>query len=314
MRLLIIYVLFSHGLAGQSIEQAKKWLNERNPTEAKKVLGAVKKDHKEFAEAQYWLGRIAYDEKELGEAETFFENAIEADGKRAEYHNWYGNTLAGIASDANLFKQGMLAPRMKSAWEKAVALNPGYIEPRQSLIQFYLQAPGMMGGSVEKAREMAHEIKKLKPAEGHRQLGNIYSREKNWEAAEKEYLAMVAADASYQLVLANYYTSQKHYAKAFELFESALKKNPDDMMATYQIGKTSALSGERLARGEECLKKYLAYQPKPNEPSHAGANMRLAQIFEKRGNKAEAKKLYEQALKSDASLKEAKDGLDRVSR
>jgi hypothetical protein len=65
---------------------------------------------------------------------------------------------------------------------------------------------------------------------------------------------------------------------------------------------------------ELCLKKYLNYQPKQNEPSHAGAQMRLAQITEKKGNKAEAQKLFAQALKADASLKEAKEGLERVSK
>jgi Flp pilus assembly protein TadD len=62
------------------------------------------------------------------------------------------------------------------------------------------------------------------------------------------------------------------------------------------------------------LRKYLKYTPKPNEPSHGGANMRLGQILEKKGNKAEAKKLYETALKMDSNLKEAKEGLERVSK
>jgi len=38
----------------------------------------------------------------------------------------------------------------------------------------------------------------------------------------------------------------------------------------------------------------------------------LAQIKEKQGKKEEARKLYELALKTDASLKEAKEGLERV--
>ena len=97
------------------------------------------------------------------------------------------------------------------------------------------------------------------------------------------------------------------------MFEEAVKKNPEDYVSIYQIGKTSAVSGQKLDRGEECLKKYLNYSPKQNEPSHAGANMRLAQIKEKRGQKAEAKKLFEAALKLDGNLKEAKEGLERVS-
>jgi tetratricopeptide (TPR) repeat protein len=93
-----------------------------------------------------------------------------------------------------------------------------------------------------------------------------------------------------------------------------IKQFPDDYGPIYQLGRASALSGQKLDRGEECLKKYLSYTPKQNEFSLAGANMRLAQIKEKRGNKAEAKKLFEIALKMDGGLKEAKEGLERVSK
>ncbi len=314
MRLILFLICVSHFVFAQPVEKAIKLVEAKNISEAKKLLGSVKESDKDFAAAQFWLGRIAYDEKKYEDAESFFEEAIEANGEEAQYHNWYGNTLGAIASDANMFKQGMLAPKMKSAWEKSVELESDYIEPRQSLIQYYLNAPGMMGGSVDKAIEMANEIMKLKPAEGHRQLGNIYFKEKNYPAAEKEFITMAKLDPAYQSGLANYYLTQKQFSKAFDLFEESLKKNPDDMQSVYQLGKTSALSGERLDRGEACLKKYLGYQPKQNEPSHAGAQMRLAQIIEKKGNKAEAKKLFAQALKADASLKEAKEGLERVSK
>jgi tetratricopeptide (TPR) repeat protein len=314
MRLILFLICVSHFIFAQPVEKAIKLVEAKNIPEAKKLLGSVRQSDKDFAAAQFWLGRIAYDEKKYEEAESFFEEAIEANGEEAEYHNWYGNTLGAIASDANMFKQGMLAPKMKSAWEKSVALKSDYIEPRQSLIQYYLSAPGMMGGSVDKAKEMANEIMKLKPAEGHRQLGNIYFKEKNYPAAKKEFITMAKLDPAYQSGLANYYLTQKQFSKAFDLFEESLKKNPDDMLSAYQLGKTSAISGERLDRGEACLKKYLGYQPKQNEPSHAGAQMRLAQITEKKGNKAEAQKLFAQALKADASLKEAKEGLERVSK
>jgi tetratricopeptide (TPR) repeat protein len=213
-----------------------------------------------------------------------------------------------------MIKQGMLAPKMKNAWEKAIALDGKNIDARTSLIQYYTQAPGFMGGSFEKAKEVANQILKLNPAEGHRQMGNILLSEKKPNEAEKEFLEMAKADPTYANGLANFYTNQKQYDKAFALFEEALKKTPEDYVSIYQIGRTAAVSGQKLDRGEECLKKYLSYTPKQNEPSHAGANMRLAQIKEKRGNKAEAKKLFETALKLDGSLKEAKEGLERVSK
>lgn len=314
MKSILLFLFLPIALCAQTVDKAKKLYDEQKPVEARKLLLTVKKESKEFAEAQYYLGRLAYDAKEYDQAEEYFEAAIEVNDKVADYHNWYGNTLGTIAGDANFFKQATLAPKMKGAWERALELDPKSIEARQSLILYYQQAPAIAGGSTERAIELANEIVRLKPAEGHRQLGNIYYREKKWAEAEKEFVAMVKADPSYTQSLANFYINQKNYEKASLLFEDQLKKNPEDMMAIYQLGKMSALSGQRLEDGEKYLRKYLAYKPQKNEPSHAAANMRLAQILEKRGKKAEAKSLYELALKSDATLKEAEEGLKRVSK
>jgi tetratricopeptide (TPR) repeat protein len=311
--LLFLFVLES--AFGQSkVDQAQKLYEANKYPEVISLLSGVKKDDKDFAGAQYWLGRVAYDQKRLDDAEEFFEEAVDANEKSPEYHNWLGNAYAEIAQNANVFKQGILAPKMKSQWEKAVELSPTYLDPRKSLIQFYLKAPGFMGGSVDKAKETANQIMKINVAEGHLQMGNIYVNQKKIPEAEKEYQEMVKADPAYTFVLAGFYTNQKQYDRAFAFFEDAIKKDPQDMRSTYQFGRVSAISGMKLERGEEYLRKYLTYSPKANEPSLGGANMRLAQIVEKKGNKIEAKRLYETALKLDANLKEATEGLQRTSK
>ena len=313
--LLVLVTLIAFRSSGQSkIDQAKKLFEDRKYEESKKLLSPIDDDDRDYAAAQFYLGRIAYAKKDYDDAADYFEEATEANDKVADYFNWLGNTYGTIASDANLIRQGMLAPKMKSAWEKTIALDPKNLDACTSLIQYYLRAPGFMGGSVEKAREVAGQILKIKPAEGHRALGNIYMHEKKTAEAEKEFILMAKTDPAYASALANFYTGQKQYDKAFQLFEEAIQKTPADFLAIYQYGRTSAVSGQRLEKGEEYLKKYLTYTPKQNEPSHAGANMRLAQIYEKRGNKKEAKRLYEIAVKADGNLKEAKEGLERVSK
>lgn len=311
----IIFLLISCSVWAQSnVEKAKTFYEARKYDEAEKLLKGIPEKSTEYAAAQYYLGRVSFDKKEYDDAAEYFEEATEADPKQADYFNWLGNTYGTIAQSANMFKQGILAPKMKKAWEKAIELDAKNLSARTSLIQYYLQAPGFMGGSVDKAKEVAKQIVSLNAAEGHRQLGTIYVHEKKIAEAEKEFQEAVKINADYVSVLANFYTNQKQYDKAFAMFEEALKKNPDDYVSVYQVGKTAALSGQRLDRGEECLKKYLTHTPAQNEPTHAGANMRLAQIKEKRGNKAEAKKLFETALRLDGNLKEAKEGLERTSK
>jgi tetratricopeptide (TPR) repeat protein len=315
-QLIAVFLLVSAGnsFAQSKLEQAKNFYEQNKPEQVKKLLNTVGEKDADYAAAQYYLGRVAFDEKNYDDASDYFEEAVEANDKVADYHNWLGNTYGTIAQNSNVIKQGMLAPKMKKAWENAIALDAKNLDARTSLIQYYLQAPGFMGGSVDKAKEVAAQIIKLKPAEGHRQMGNVYLHEKKVAEAEKEFVEMSKADPTYVSALANFYLGQKQFDKAFGLFEEAIKKNPEDYLALYQFGKTSAMSGQKLDRGEEYLKKYLTYTPKQNEPSHAGANMRLAQIKEKKGSKAEAKKLFETALKMDNNLKEAKEGLERVSK
>ena len=313
---LLLFLLPVACAMGQSgVDRGRQLYEEKKYAEAITVLNAVKEDQADFARAQYFLGRVAFDQKRFEDAADFFVEATEAkNGNVAEYFSWLGDSYGTIARDANVIRQGMLAPKMKSAWEKAIALDSKNLSARYSLISFYTEAPGFMGGSMDKAKEMARQIMTLQPAQGHRQLGNLFMKEKNPAAAEREYVEMARLDPNLVPILGNFYVSQKQHAKAFALFEELLKKNPDDMLAAYQFGKTSAVSGQRLPEGEQALLKYLAYSPKPNEPSHAGANMRLGQIYEKKGLTGEAKTKYEAALRLDNTLQEAKEGLARISR
>jgi tetratricopeptide (TPR) repeat protein len=312
--LILLFAGYMTTTAQSKIDQAKGLYEAKKYEEAKRLLSPIEDDNKDYAAARYWLGRIAFDQEKYDDASDFFEEATDAEEKVADYWNWLGNTYGTIAQDANTLKQGMLAPKMRNAWEKAIALDPKNIDARKSLIQYYTQAPGFMGGSREKAVEMVNQIKKINVAQGHLAMGNIWYREKKYAEAEKEYLAMVKADPTFQSGLANFYTNQKQYDKAFALYEESLRAKPDDFLMIYQLGRLSAVSGQRLEQGETYLKKYLTYTPAKNEPSHAGAHMRLAQIYEKKGNKGEAKKMFETALKMDNSLKEAKEGLERVSK
>lgn len=264
------------------IEQARTSFEQRKYDRVKAVLTSIDKEDPAFADAQYYLGRVAYEEKEYEEAADLFNEAIDTNDKVADYHHWLGNAYRNRALISNPFTGAMLAPKIRKAWENAAALDARNMDARISLIGYYTQAPGFMGGSMDKAKEVANQLIKLNPAIGHREMGEIFMLEKNYE-------------------------------KAIILFEESLKENPEDYLTIYQFGKASALSGQRLDRGEECLKKYLTHTPQTDEPSHAGANMRLAQIKEKMGNKAEAKRLYEIALRADDSLKEAREGLERVS-
>jgi predicted Zn-dependent protease len=298
-----------------TINAARKLYEERKPAEAKKLLAPIDDDSKEYAQAQYWLGRIAFDEKKYEESADFFDEAVDANGQVAEYHYWHGAAMGSEAQGAGLMRKGFLAPKIKSAFEKTLALDPKHADAMYALIQYYVQAPAMMGGDKAKALELANRLKGIDKARGHYQAAYVYGADNKNDLAEKELVALTKAEPDkweYQVALGNFYINSKQYQRAFDLYDARLKKNPNDMPANYQYGKVGAVSGQQLDRAEACLKAYLKYQPGKDEPQLANANHRLGMVYEKKGNRAEAKKCYETAVRLDPNLKEAKELLAKL--
>ena len=207
--------------------------------------------------------------------------------------------------------------KMKDEAERAVQLDPNHIEARFMLIDVYVMAPAMMGGSEAKALEQANEIKRNDAFQGHRAYVRIYTLQKKIDLARNEYLAEVSEEPNsaraHNALGAFFAITDKNYPGAFEEIEKALKLDTAYMPAWFRLGQVAALSLSNFARGEEALKKYLKYQPKDTEPELANAHYRLGQIYENQGKKTEAKQSYEAALQLNPGLKEAAEGLKRVS-
>src|SRR5919107_1945329 len=116
------------------------------------------------------MGRIAVAKDQGGDAVDWFEKAVRANDKSSLHHLWLGNALGNQAEHTNKLKLPFLARRIKGEFDKAVQLHPTSIDARHGLIQFYSHAPGVMGGSMDKAKEQAREIAKLNAMRGHAEM------------------------------------------------------------------------------------------------------------------------------------------------
>lgn len=123
----------------------------------------------------YYLGRLAFENKQYDQAATWFEQAVQLDSGNADYHRWLGCTYGQQAQYAE-GEAFFLARKVKTHLEKAVELNPGNIETRFDLLEYYLQAPPFLGGGSAKAKEQAEEIAKRNAVEGR----------KAWQRCEQE--------------------------------------------------------------------------------------------------------------------------------
>ncbi len=261
-------------------------------------------------------GRTALTGGEAEKAAKLFEQAVKLAPKNAEYHYYLGGAYGEMALAASLFGKASLAKKAKVALDRAVELDPNYVEPRLALIDFHLMAPGIMGGDPDKAVAHANEIKKRDNIEGHRAWARIHARTKNTDLARKEFVDAVRENpksARAHYLLATFLANEKNWTGSLQELEAALKLDPNFMPTYYRLGFHAANSGQNLSRGEEVLRKYLAYTPGKNEPSHGWAWYLLGMIQEKQGKKADAKASFLNAKKVLPNAKDVAEALKRVS-
>ncbi|HYO15699.1 MAG TPA: tetratricopeptide repeat protein [Thermoanaerobaculia bacterium] len=276
---------------------------------------AAAKDPRDPA-AAYYAGRSLFALRRYEPAMGWLEKAVELAPKNSEYHLWLGRACGQAALEASVLRAPGLAKRTKAAWEKAVALEGGNLDARQDLMQYYLNAPGIMGGSEVKAREQAAEIQKRDAVRGHVAWAIVHATKKNPAAAEKELAAAIRLDPSNprpRFALGALQQNAERWAEAFETYEAILEIEPYHWDSLYQIGKIGATTGQRLDRAEECLKRYLGHTPAgyPHAPL-SNAHYRLGMVYEKKGNKALARTHYRKAVELDPKLEEARRALGKL--
>lgn len=298
--------------ANGSLGDGVRLFEARQLAQARPLLEAAVRENPSDARAAFYLGRVLLSADEVDKAVEWIEKAVSLDGGQVEYHLWLGRAFGSKAMRASVFQQPSLAGKVRREFERASALDPDNLEARFGLLEFYLRAPGVMGGSVAKARDEATEIARRDPLQGHRAAGRVAEHEKRFDTAREEYSAALRDSPDWTepyYWLGSFYERRKEYARAFEIYEKLLEKKPEQLTACYQIGKTAAVSGERLDRGVECLKLYLSYTPNADEPSLAWTHYRLGLLYEKKMAKDLARAEYSAALSLDPSLKEARKAL-----
>src|ERR1022692_215536 len=123
------------------------------------------------------------------------EKAAALDANNGLYHLWLGRIYGEKADRAGFFSAAGLAKKVRTEFERSVEFSPNSWQARTDLAEFYLEAPGIVGGGKEKARAQAESLMPLNPAMAHWVKGRIAERTNDNATAEQEFRA--AIDASH---------------------------------------------------------------------------------------------------------------------
>jgi len=314
----LAFVLLSGAVAAGAdtpLDPAIQLFQAGRYAEAHKTFAAYAAAHPKDVDGAYWTGRALLGMRDADKAIDWLEKAAKLGPRRSDVFLALGRAYGRAAQEASLLRKPGLAKNARAAWDKAVALDPGNLEARGDLVQYHIMAPGFMGGDVDEARRQADEIGKRDAVQGAIARATIAQGEKDVAGAERivqEALVKSPTNPQLRRTLGLIYQSEKKWEAAFATYEAMLADNADAWDALYQIGRTAALSGQRLDRGAAALKRYLGHTAGPDEPPMANAHYRLGMILEQQGNRAGARSEYQAALKLDPSLKDAKEALDKL--
>jgi len=178
--------IYTQSSNNKELESGIKLYDQEKYDAAKEIFETILDDNDNIAGAHHYLAKCLFNLGDLDDAIDHGEKAVELDDKNADYHFELGMMYGIDARDASIFRAPFIAGDIKEQFEKTVELDPDHLEGRMALAQFYLQAPGIAGGDVDKALEQAQIVVKMDEKHGRFLLYQIYIEKENFAKAEAE--------------------------------------------------------------------------------------------------------------------------------
>ncbi len=270
-------------------EKASVLLKVRKPQEAKAVLEQALQAEPRQVELLTLLGEAHL---RLGDAEKALEcadKAIQLDPNKARAYTLRGNTLGRKAMQVNFLRAMTLVGGIRGAYEKGVHLDPGSRETRSGLFNFYLNAPSIAGGGLDKAEAFAEQTMAHDRALGHRFKGLIRDLQKNPRAAQAEYRLSLQSDpkaADTYNMLGYAELELKEVDQALEHFLQQVRLDPENPNSYDSLGDGWLAKG-RLDEAIAAYRKSLAL-----DPLFTASMRSLGKALEQAGRRDEAIQHY----------------------
>jgi tetratricopeptide (TPR) repeat protein len=235
------------------------------------------------AKAAADLALIGKDYFMLGDARRsaeFFEQAVAAEPGSSVYHHWLGRAFGRRAEMGNPFTALSYASKARQHFEKAVELDPKNSEAVNDLFEYYLEAPGIIGGGMDKAVMVAERIAEHNAAEGNYARARIEEKRKNYSRAEEHLrraIELAPRQVGRVIDLARFLAKQGRYEESERTFVAAEKLAPDAPRVMYARAAAYIETGRNIEVARVLLEKYLASSLTPDDPSREEAQKLLHQ-------------------------------------
>ncbi|MGI8989389.1 MAG: tetratricopeptide repeat protein [Bryobacteraceae bacterium] len=278
LRITVLTCLAAAALtAAPDLDQAQKLYNH---TEFQAAIEVLSPSADQSAPALRLLGQSYFMLGEYKKSVEMLEKAVSFAPRDSDSYTWLGRAYGRRAETSFALSAAGFANKSRANLEKAVQLNPANTEAVSDLFEYYLQAPGFLGGGFEKASRLANQIAQRDPAEGNYAKARLAEEHKEFGTAE-ELLRRAEALAPRQvgrvLDLAKFLAKQGRYEEAERAFAQAQKVAPDSPKVMFARADAYVKSKRNIETARELLKRYLAANLTPDDAPKSEALKLLKQ-------------------------------------
>jgi Flp pilus assembly protein TadD len=214
---------------------------------------------------------------EYKKATEFFEKSIALTPNSSEAHLWLGRAW-GRRAENNSLMAVVYAGKARQGFEKAVALDPHNNDAKNDLFDYYLNAPGFLGGGIEKAQALSRSIAADRPIEHEFEEAEIAEKRNDLTAAEahlRRAMELAPADAGRIMDVARFLAKHGRFDESDRLFEQARKAQPNRPGVNFSEAKVAIESHRNLEHARSLLRLYLDATLTPDDPPRAEAEKLL---------------------------------------
>ena len=312
--ILLLPVVFA--LAAFADTSPERLLSQGRADEAIAALQKTTRAAPDDAEAYNLLCRAYFSFGDWDRAISAGQKAVELAPNNGLYHLWLGRAYGEKADSASFLSAAGLAGKVRTEFETAVRLSPGSAEARSDLAEFYLEAPGIVGGGRDKAESQADTLEKLDPAKAHWVRGRIAEKKKDRATAEREYRGAIEASHGGALAwfnLALFYRHNSQFDQMEDALNHAISAPLDRPEVVMESAEVLIRSGRNLGNAIELLHRYLASNDKVEQAPAFKAHFLLGTALEKQGDKQGAAREYSAALALAKNYSRAQEALARLN-
>ena len=207
--------------ASPAVEQARKLYDLTDFTQSLKILEAIPvKD----GEVYDLIGRNLYMEGDFKKASEAFEKAAAADPNNSTFALWLARAYGRRAESSSPFTAPGYASKTRQYFEKAVQLNGRNLDALNDLFEYYMEAPGFLGGGMDKAQALVPRIALVSEGESQFAQAKLAEKRKQYSTAEEHLRRAIDAtplQVGRFIDLARFLTRQGRFQEAEESFARA---------------------------------------------------------------------------------------------